>query len=54
MKGYRLEIKIATWVGLAFAIVGMLGGLWFRTWSIGVGELMAAFPVALYILNTNE
>jgi len=46
--------KLLSWVGLSFAIVGMIGGLWFRAWSIGVGELMAAFPVALYILNTNE
>jgi len=54
--GYQIKQPglFLRWVGLLVAAVGMAGGLFFNAWSIGVGELMSASPVALYILNTNE
>lgn len=42
------------YVGLGFAALGMVGGLYFKWWTVGVGELMAAFPGAIHVLNSNK
>jgi len=41
-------------ISACVAAIGMLGGLGLHIWTVGTGELIAAMPIALHILNTNK
>lgn len=41
-------------ISLLFPLLGMVGGKFFGLWTVGVGELIAAFPVVIHILITNN
>ena len=46
--------KILGWVGFGCAFVGVVVGFWMPWWTLGVGETMAALPVAMHIIVTNS
>ena len=37
-----------------FAVFGMVGGKFLGLWSLGTGEFMAALPIIVHVLNTNN
>lgn len=54
---YYRESKTKTilgWIGLGTAVIGMIVGYWTSWWTLGVGEMIAAFPVAIHILASNN
>ena len=46
--------KRLAWVGFGCAVVGMVVGAFTNAWTTGVGELIAATPIAIHVLNTNK
>ena len=50
----RAYAKALGWVGFGIAIVGMVVGYWMPWWTLGVGEALAALPVAIHVIVTNN
>lgn len=46
--------KLAAWVSFAVGVGGFLGAFIFHLYSIGMGELIAAIPISIYVLATNK
>jgi hypothetical protein len=46
--------NVLAWIGLGLAAAGMLAGYFTDWWTLGVGELIAATPVAIHVLVTNK